>query len=60
MVSWVRDLWAGDLWQAEGVEGDVRREDQEEQDHQLWVEVSTAGANNTFYIVVIIVILVSI
>ena len=41
LVSWTWDLWAGDFWQAEGVEGDVRREDQEEQDNQLWVEVST-------------------
>lgn len=39
LVSWARNLRFGNLQQTEGSEGDVRSEDNEEQDDQLWAEV---------------------
>ena len=39
LVSRVRNLRPGDLHQAEGPQGDVGRQDHEEQDHQLRAQV---------------------
>lgn len=39
LVSWAGDLRTGDVQQAEGPQGDVWSEDNEEQDHQLRAEV---------------------
>ena len=39
VVPWARDLWSGNLHQTEGSEGNVGREDYEEQDNQLWAQV---------------------
>ena len=39
LVSRIRNLWFGDIHSSEGAQGNVRCEDHEEQNHQLWAQV---------------------